>query len=80
VRSKADKLDSLRKPIVIDVRSPCEFAAERILARSIIPLLNDVERATIGTIYAAQAEVMARRQDYPLYRPEFRVSSTAFSP
>jgi len=67
---EADKLDSLRKPIVIDVRSPCEFAAERIPGAVNIPLLNDVERATIGTIYAAQGEVMARRQALSLISPK----------
>jgi tRNA 2-selenouridine synthase len=67
---EADKLDSLRKPIVIDVRSPGEFAAERIPGAINIPLLDDAERATIGTVYAVEGEVVARRRALAVISPK----------
>lgn len=67
---EVDKLASLRKPVLIDVRSPCEFAAERIPGAINIPLLEDAERAAIGTIYAVEGEIAARRRALSLISPK----------
>src|ERR1700733_9709669 len=67
---EADQLAKLRRPILIDVRSPCEFAAERIPGAINIPLLDDEERATVGTIYANEGEVTARRRALSLISPK----------
>ena len=40
-------------PDRIDVRSPAEFAADHIPAATNHPVLDDVERARIGTLYMA---------------------------
>ncbi len=56
-----EQLQTLRDPLIIDVRSPCEHAAEFIPASVNIPLLDDDERAQVGTVYAQQGEIIARR-------------------
>src|ERR1700733_13478917 len=55
-----ERLLSLKDALVIDVRSPCEHAAERIPDSTNVPLLSDQERKTVGTVYAEQGEVAAR--------------------
>jgi tRNA 2-selenouridine synthase len=55
-----ERLLSLRDALVVDVRSPCEHAVERIPGSINIPLLSDQERATVGTLYAEQGEAAAR--------------------
>ena len=57
----AEDLAKLRAPIIVDVRSPCEFIAERIPGAINIPLLTDFEREQVGTAYARDGEVVARR-------------------
>jgi tRNA 2-selenouridine synthase len=52
---------SLRDPLIIDVRSPCEHSAEYIPGSINVPLLTDEERAIVGTAYAKEGEVFARR-------------------
>ena len=37
--------------MVIDVRSPSEFADDHIPGAVSMPVLNDLERAEIGTLY-----------------------------
>ncbi|MCC7528573.1 MAG: tRNA 2-selenouridine synthase, partial [Candidatus Melainabacteria bacterium] len=39
-----EDLDGLKSPLIIDVRSPSEFAVERIPEAINIPLLSDAER------------------------------------
>lgn len=56
-----ENLFELRNPIIIDVRSPSEFNAEKIPNALNIPLLTDRERAEIGTIYKNDGELVARR-------------------
>jgi tRNA 2-selenouridine synthase len=46
---------------IIDVRSPSEFAEDRIPGAINLPVLNDAERAEIGTIYVQQSRFLARR-------------------
>jgi len=38
--------------VVIDLRSPAEFAADHVPGARNVPLFDDVERAVIGTLYA----------------------------
>ena len=65
-----DDLDGLRNPLIIDVRSPCEYAEERIPEAVNIPLLSDDERAVIGTIYKESGELKARRHALSLISPK----------
>jgi tRNA 2-selenouridine synthase len=46
---------------IIDVRSPSEFAADHIPGASNYPVLNDEERARIGTIYKQVSPFDARK-------------------
>lgn len=56
-----EDFNALKSVLVIDVRSPCEHAIERIPGALNIPLLSDAERAEVGTIYKQQGEMVARR-------------------
>lgn len=46
---------------IIDVRSPAEFAEDHIPGAINLPVLDDAERAEIGTIYVQQSKFLARR-------------------
>ncbi len=46
---------------IIDVRSPSEFAQDHIPGTINLPVLDDAERAEIGTIYVQQSKFLARR-------------------
>ena len=46
---------------VIDVRSPAEFAEDRLPGAINLPVLDDAERARIGTIYVQDSRFLARR-------------------
>ena len=46
---------------IIDVRSPAEFAKDHIPGAINLPVLDDAERAEIGTIYVQQSKFLARR-------------------
>ena len=46
---------------IIDVRSPAEFADDHIPGAINLPVLDDVERADIGTIYKQQSPFEARK-------------------
>lgn len=46
---------------IIDVRSPSEFAEDHVPGAISLPVLNDAERAEIGTIYVQQSRFLARR-------------------
>lgn len=46
---------------VIDVRAPAEFAEDHIPGAINLPVLDDAERAEIGTIYVRQSRYLARR-------------------
>ncbi len=66
----ADRLFELRDPLVIDVRSPCEHDAEYIPNSVNIPLLEDEERVVVGTIYATEGEMVARRKALKIISPK----------
>ncbi len=46
---------------IIDVRSPGEFAEDHLPGAENLPVLDDVERAQVGTIYVQQSRFLARR-------------------
>lgn len=46
---------------IIDVRSPSEFAQDHILGAINLPVLNDAERAEVGTIYKQISPFSARK-------------------
>jgi tRNA 2-selenouridine synthase len=46
---------------VIDVRSPSEFAEDRLPGAVNLPVLDDAERAQVGTIYVQESRFLARR-------------------
>lgn len=46
---------------VIDVRSPAEFAEDHIPGAINLPVLDDAERARVGTIYVRQDRFLARK-------------------
>jgi tRNA 2-selenouridine synthase len=46
---------------IIDVRSPSEFAEDHIPGAINLPVLDDIERAEVGTIYVQDSRFRARR-------------------
>lgn len=46
---------------IIDVRSPAEFAQDHIPGAINLPVLDDAERAEVGTLYVQQSKFLARR-------------------
>ncbi len=46
---------------IIDVRSPAEFALDHIPAAINLPVLDDVQRAAVGTEYVQGSKFLARR-------------------
>jgi len=46
---------------ILDVRSPAEFAEDHIPGAINLPVLNNAERAEVGTIYVQQSRMLARR-------------------
>jgi tRNA 2-selenouridine synthase len=46
---------------IIDVRSPSEFAADHVPGALNLPVLDDAERAEVGTIYVQESRFLARR-------------------
>lgn len=59
-----DKLSDLRAhdfDLIIDVRSPSEYAEDHIPGAINLPVLNDEERARVGTIYKQDTPFRARK-------------------
>lgn len=46
---------------IIDVRSPGEFAEDHAPGAGNLPVLDDVQRAEVGTIYVQESRLLARR-------------------
>ncbi|MBX9614579.1 MAG: tRNA 2-selenouridine(34) synthase MnmH [Caulobacteraceae bacterium] len=46
---------------LIDVRSPAEFAQDHVPGAINLPVLDDAERAEVGTLYVQQSKFLARR-------------------
>ncbi len=57
----AAALGGLRVDAVVDVRSPAEFAEDHLPGAINLPVLDNAERARIGTIYVQQSRFEARR-------------------
>jgi tRNA 2-selenouridine synthase len=55
--------DLLRSPFdeIIDVRSPGEFAEDHVPGAINLPVLDDEERARVGTIYKQESAFLARK-------------------
>jgi tRNA 2-selenouridine synthase len=58
--------DIARFDAIIDVRSPAEFALDHIPGAVNCPVLDDEQRARVGTIYVQQSAFEARRIGGPL--------------
>ena len=54
-------LDRLAVDEVIDVRSPSEYAEDHLPGAINLPVLDDAERARVGTIYVQQDRFLARK-------------------
>lgn len=50
-----------RYDAIIDVRSPGEFAEDHLPGAINLPVLNDAERAEVGTLYVQRSKFLARR-------------------
>jgi tRNA 2-selenouridine synthase len=66
----ADQYNSLKRVTLIDVRSPCEYLVERIPTAINVPLFSDAEREYIGTVYATEGEIIARRKAMNIIAPK----------
>ena len=56
-----DAASLARFDAVIDVRSPGEFAEDHVPGAENLPVLDDAERAEVGTIYVQESRFLARR-------------------
>jgi tRNA 2-selenouridine synthase len=43
---------AVQRPIIVDVRSPCEFATDHVPSAINLPVLDDEQRHRVGTLYA----------------------------
>lgn len=55
------ELQSLKVDCLIDVRAPSEFAEDHLPGAVNLPVLNDDERAEVGTIYTQDSPFRARK-------------------
>lgn len=56
-----DAASLARFDAIIDVRSPGEFAEDHVPGAENLPVLDDAQRAEVGTIYVQQSRFLARR-------------------
>jgi tRNA 2-selenouridine synthase len=61
VIQEADRRTLAGFDAVIDVRSPAEFAEDHVTGAVNLPVLDDAERAEVGTIYVQDSRFRARR-------------------
>ncbi len=54
-------LDRLDADEILDVRSPSEWAEDHVPGAVNLPVLDDAERARVGTIYTRESRFLARR-------------------
>ena len=59
--SSLAELSQLGFDEVIDVRSPAEFAEDHVPGAVNLPVLDDAERARVGTVYTRESRFRARR-------------------
>lgn len=56
-----DRASLAKFDAIIDVRSPGEFAEDHVPGAENLPVLDDAERAQVGTIYVQESRFLARR-------------------
>ncbi|OYX46914.1 MAG: tRNA 2-selenouridine(34) synthase MnmH [Alphaproteobacteria bacterium 32-64-14] len=61
VTDAADRKSLSQFDMIIDVRSPAEFAEDHIPGAVNLPVLDNEERAIVGTIYVQESRFLARR-------------------
>ena len=61
VVTTAGAADVARFDAIIDVRSPAEFAEDHVPGAINLPVLDNEERAEVGTLYVQQSAFLARR-------------------
>ena len=61
VVNQAGAADVARFDAIIDVRSPAEFAEDHVPGAVNLPVLDNGERAEVGTLYVQQSAFLARR-------------------
>jgi tRNA 2-selenouridine synthase len=59
-----------RGAVLIDARSPAEFAEATIPGAINIPILDDTERAEVGRLYKQTGKTEARRRGIALVAPK----------
>lgn len=59
-----------RGALLVDARSPAEYAEATIPGALNVPILDDAERAEIGTLYKQQGRQTARRRGVELVAPK----------
>ncbi|KAL1522274.1 hypothetical protein AB1Y20_017268 [Prymnesium parvum] len=64
-------LGSTRRALLLDVRSPCEYAKGHIPGAVSLPLFSDEERATVGTLYKQHGHETAVRKGLQLVRAKW---------
>ena len=65
-------LEKLGQVPVVDVRSPAEFSHGRIPGAHNIPLMDDVERAIVGTAYKRHGKQNAILRGLDIAGPKLR--------
>lgn len=61
VTGAVDRKSLSQYDMIIDVRSPAEFAEDHIPGAVNLPVLDNEERARVGTIYVQESRFLARR-------------------
>jgi len=61
ITDAVDRTSLARFDLIIDVRSPAEFAEDRVPGAVNLPVLDNEERAIIGTTYVQESRFLARR-------------------
>lgn len=68
-----EELLTLKKPIIIDIRSPIEFKDGAIPGAINVPLFSDDERQVIGTIYKHEGPAVAKWKAMEIVSPKIPV-------
>lgn len=72
-RLEARTLSSARPKLVVDLRSPGEFAADHVPGAVNVPLFDDVQRALVGTLYCQASPAIAFEEGRAIVRSKIRV-------
>lgn len=66
----AERFNTIKSKVVVDVRSPFEHLKEYIPDSVNIPILSDPERVEVGTVYKKEGEFKARKLALSLVAPK----------